>query len=386
MPVSPLLTTEDNPNISSFIKKLLNNDIKVYKHYEIPQYPKNIALVCSDLGLGKNEYVKTSRKLVVVTGPGPGSGKMATCLSQLYHDAKHGIKSGYAKFETFPVWNLPLNHPVNLAYEAATIDLSDVNMIDPYHLEAYSKIAINYNRDIYNYPLLKAIFEKIYGNCPYKSPTDMGVNMVGFAIKDDAEVCKNAKEEIIRRYYLAKKNYFFGKFDSSSITKIEMLMNKLNISTNDRKCVQACLDNANKSNRPTMAIELSDGTVICGKRGELLSSASALILNTLKTLASIEDKYFLLSPQVVEPIADLKINYLHNQHTIIHADEILVALSIQAKTDQLAKLAYEKLPLLEGLNAHSSVILPDNELRTLEKLGIHVTEEPITYANKIYFK
>ena len=374
---------EPNKEIDAFMKRLKHMKINVYKHYKIAGYPQNIKLIVSKEGLGKNEYVKTVKPLVVVTAPGPGSGKMATCLSQLYHDNQKGIKSGYAKYETFPVWNLPLNHPVNMAYEAATLDLNDINMIDPYHLEAYGKTAVNYNRDIEVFPLLRDILTKILSSCPYKSPTDMGVNMVGFAIEDENAVIKAAHNEIIRRYYNAKKEYLIGKYSENEIMKIELLMNRLSLKPEDRKCVAPTLKKAKESGSPSMAIELKDGTVLTAKRSDLLTAPAALILNALKYLAGINDKLLLLSRNVIEPIQDLKVKTLHNLNPKIHAEEILIALAIQANTNPMAELALSKIDELNGCEAHSSCLLPPSDLKTFGKVGVRVTEEPSSYIYKI---
>ncbi len=374
------------PLVDQFVSKLLHNNIKIYKHYKINGYPQNIPLIVSDEGLGKNEYVKTTRPLVVVTAPGPGSGKMATCLSQLYHDNKNGIRAGYAKYETFPIWNLPLKHPVNLAYEAATIDLKDVNMIDPYHLEHYGELTVNYNRDVETFPLLKAIFEKIYGVSPYNSPTDMGVNMVGFAIIDDKLACEASKNEIIRRYYQTKKNVFYGKYNDDTIGKVELLMNQLNISIDDRKCVKAALDKAKESGEPSIALELPNKKMITGRRTKLLSSPAAVLLNALKALAKIDDQLPLISPTVIEPIIELKVGQLGNHNPRLHAEEILIALALQATTNPLAEIALKQIPKLKGCQAHCSAILSLVDLNTFKKLGVDVTEEPISYAKRLYTK
>ena len=376
----------DSPLVSAFKTKLERNGIKVYKHYKINGYPQNIPLIVSEEGLGKNEYIETIRPLVVVTAPGPASGKMATCLSQLYHENKKGVSAGYAKYETFPIWNLSLKHPVNLAYEAATVELNDVNMIDPYHLEAYGKLAVNYNRDVEVFPLLKAIFEKIYGSSPYNSPTDMGVNMVGFAIKDDDVAIQASKDEIIRRYYQTLKSNYFGKFDDECVEKSEMLMNHLQISTNDRKCVTAANNKAEEENVPCVALELPDGEIITGKRTKLFGASAAVILNALKILGKIDDSIPLISPNVIGPIQKLKIESLGNHNPRLHAEEILIALAIQAPTNPLSEIALKQLPKLLGAQLHSSVILPDVDLNTFKKLGIDVTEEPISFAKKLYSK
>ena len=377
---------QESSNIFEFEQKLKNNGINVYKSYKINGYPHNIPLIVSDEGLGKNEYVKTTRPLVVVTAPGPGSGKMAACLSQIYLDNKNGIRAGYAKYETFPVWNLPLNHPVNLAYEAATIDLNDVNMIDPFHLEKYGVTTVNYNRDVEVFPLLKAIFEKIYGQTPYYSPTDMGVNMVGFGIKDEEKVIEASKKEIIRRYYETRLKIFLGKLPNEALEKMEMLMNKAGVQPTDRKCVKKALEVEKKENEPSEAIELENGKIITGHRSQLLGASAALLLNTLKYFAKIDKSIYLLSPSVIEPIVTLKVNYLHRNYAGIRAQEVLIALSIQAITNPLAELALKQLPKLKGLELHSSTILSEVERSTLKALGINVTEEPVNHKKKLYFK
>ena len=373
-------------NVLEFEQQLKNNGINVYKSYKINGYPQNIPLIVSDEGLGKNEYVKTTRPLVVVTAPGPGSGKMAACLSQIYLDNKNGIRAGYAKYETFPVWNLPLNHPVNIAYEAATIDLNDVNMIDPYHLEKYGATAINYNRDVEVFPLLKAIFEKIYGETPYHSPTDMGVNMVGYAIKDDELVQEASRKEIVRRYYDTRLKIFLGKLTSESLEKMEILMNKANVSPDMRKCVKKALETQEKEKEPSEAIELPNGKIITGHRSSLLGASAALLLNTLKSLAKIDKNIFLLSPSVIEPMQELKVKQLHKPYVRLRAEEILLALSIQALTNPLADLAMKQLPKLRGSELHSSTILSEVDRNTFKALGINVTEEPSNYQKKLYYK
>ena len=377
---------EENTSITTFINKLENHDIKVYKHYKINGYPHNIPLIVSEDGLGRNEYIMTSKPLVVVTAPGPGSGKMATCLSQLYHENKRGIRAGYAKYETFPVWNLPLNHPVNLAYEAATIDLNDVNMIDPFHLEAYGITAVNYNRDVEVFPLLKNIFEKIYGSSPYNSPTDMGVNMVGFAISNDKQVSEACYNEIIRRYYQTLKNVYLGRLSEDSIEKMQMLLNKADIKLSNRRCVAPCLKVAEEINEPTVCIELHNGKLITGHRSDLFGACAAALLNAIKTLSKIDKDMYLLMPMVIEPIKDLKTNYLHRSNARLRAEEVLLALSIQSKTNPLAELALKQLPKLIGCEAHSSNILSEVDLQTLTRLGIRVTEEPLSYKKKLYTK
>lgn len=377
---------EENASIKSFINKLKRNDIKVYKHYKINGYPQDIPLIVSKDGLGKNEYIKTSKPLVVVTAPGPGSGKMATCLSQLYHDHQNGINAGYAKYETFPVWNLSLNHPVNLAYEAATIDLNDINMIDPFHLEKYGVAAVNYNRDVEVFPLLKNIFEHIYGESPYYSPTDMGVNMVGFAISDDKKVAEACYNEIIRRYYQTKKNVYLGRLSEDSIEKMEILMNKAGVKISDRKVIEAAIVDAKKENEPSVALELPNGKIVVGHRSELFGACAACLLNALKTLGKIDKKMYLLMPMVIEPLKEMKIKYLHRSNSRLRAEEVLLALSIQSKTNPLADQALKQLPKLVGCEAHSSTLLSEVDLQTLNRLGIRVTEEPISYKKKLYTK
>ncbi len=374
---------EKNAEVDKFIRRLKNYKVNVYKHYKIAGYPQNIPLIVSEQGLGKNEYIEVTKPLVVVTAPGPGSGKMATCLSQLYHDYNKGIKSGYAKYETFPVWNLPLNHPVNMAYEAATIDLNDVNMIDPYHLEAYQQMAVNYNRDVETFPLLKDIFVTIQKESPYNSPTDMGVNMVGFAIEDD-EACKEAaKQEVIRRFFNAQKDFLLGKINEDSMAKIEMLMKRLDLKIEDRNCVLPAVKKAEKIGSPVIAIELKDGTIVTGKRSALLTSSAAVLLNALKYLAGIDDKLLLISRSVIEPIQKLKLGALHNHSETIHAEEILIALAIQANTNPLAELCLSKLGELEDCEAHSSCLLAPVDLKTFKKLGVRITEEATSYFYKV---
>lgn len=374
---------EPNVEVDKFMRKLKRMKIQTYKHYKIAGYPQDASLIVSENGLGKNEYIKTTKDIVLVTAPGPGSGKMATCLSQLYHDKKNGIISGYAKYETFPVWNLPLNHPVNIAYEAATIDLNDVNMIDPYHLDAYGTSSVNYNRDIEVFPLLRNIFMNISGSCMYKSPTDMGINMVGFAIENDEETRRAANEEIIRRYYQTKKDVLLGKLEDEAVTKCEMLMNRLGLSASQRRVVEFANEKAKTSGRPAIAIELHDGRVITGKRSKLFAQSAALLLNALKALAGINDEIPLLTPMVIEPIMSLKVESLKNNNPIIHAEEILIALAIQANTNPLANLALKKLPELAGCEAHASCMINTNDLKLLNKIGVRVTEEPISLLFKI---
>ncbi len=372
------------PSAVAYQKKLESLGMKVYRHYSIPGYPSNISLIVSDEGYGKNEYIETSRSLVVVTAPGPGSGKMATCLSQLYHEYKRGIKAGYAKYETFPIWNLPLKHPVNLAYEAATADLNDVNMIDPFHLEAYGETTINYNRDVEIFPVLSATFEKIMGECPYKSPTDMGVNMAGFGIIDDEVTREAAKQEIIRRYYNTLCQKVQGMADDGQILKIELLMKQAGITPDDRPVVSAAKGKAEMTGEPAAAIELPDGRVITGKTSMLLGASSAMLLNALKTLAGIEDKVELISPETIGPIQTLKTQHLGNHNPRLHTDEVLIALSICAVNDDLARRAMEQLQMLKGSEVHSSVILSQVDMNVFRKLGINLTCEPVYQNSKLY--
>ena len=369
-----------------FKKRLEALGVKVYKHYIIPDYPSNISLIVSEEGFGKNEYIETERRLVVVTAPGPGSGKMATCLSQLYHEHKRGISAGYAKFETFPVWDLPLKHPVNLAYEAATADLDDVNMIDPLHLEAYGVTAVNYNRDVEIFPVLDAIFTRIYGEGPYKSPTDMGVNMLGSCIVDD-EVCRAAScQEIIRRYYSAACGVRRGLSDPSEMKKIEFIMNYLNISSADRPVVAAALEKAELTGGPAVALELNDGTIVTGKTSSLLGASSACLLNALKHLAGIDKKLPLIAPGVIEPIQHLKVEHMGNHNPRLHTDELLMALSICSVTNPMAGYAIEQLDKLKGCEAHSTVILSHVDEELFKKLGVNISFEPRHQAKKLYHK
>lgn len=372
--------------VDSFQKRLSNLGIKVYRHYSIPDYPTNIPLIVSDDGYGKNDYIETSRSLVVVTAPGPGSGKMATCLSQLYHDYKRGTLAGYAKFETFPIWNLPLKHPINLAYEAATTDLDDVNMIDPFHLEAYGKTSVNYNRDIEIFPVLNAMFEKIAGESPYKSPTDMGVNMAGYCITDDEVVCRASEQEIIRRYYNTSCSLRQGFSERSELYKLELLMKQLGISSKDRPVVGAALKRVESTGGPAAALQLHDGRIITGKTSDLLGSSAALLLNALKELGGIHHDIHLISPIVIEPIQVLKTKHMGNQNPRLHTDEVLIALSICAATNPTAALAMKQLPRLKGCEAHSSVILSRVDETVFQKLGINITCEPQYQTNKLYHK
>ncbi|MGI5888848.1 MAG: DUF1846 domain-containing protein [Oscillospiraceae bacterium] len=372
------------PAAIAYEEKLKALGLKVYRHYVIPGYPADISRIVSDEGLGQNQYIETSRPLVVVTAPGPGSGKLATCLSQLYHDHKRGIDSGYAKFETFPIWNLPIDHPVNLAYEAATADLDDVNIVDQFHLSACGITAVNYNRDIEAFPILKEILESISGRCIYRSPTDMGVNMAGFCITDD-EVCrKAAKQEIIRRYYEALCNMRKGDAGDRPVKKIEKLMEKAGISKADRPVVAAANIRSSETGGPAAAVEMEDGTIITGKTSALLGASSAMILNALKYIAGIDDSIKLISPEIIEPIMDLKVRYLGNHNPLLHIDEILIALSISAISNEYARKAYTQLPKLAGLEVHSSVILSQVDSRTFKKLGMNLTCEPKYQSKKLF--
>lgn len=372
------------PMADLFCKRLKALGINFYKHYPIQDYPSNIPLIVSDEGYGKNEYIETTRSLIVVTAPGPGSGKMATCLSQLYHDYKRGIKAGYAKFETFPIWNLPLNHPVNLAYEAATADLDDLNMIDPFHLEAYGETTVNYNRDIEIFPVLNTMFQKIMEESPYKSPTDMGVNMAGYCITDSDVVFAASKREIIRRYYNACCSLRQGTGEQEEVFKIEMIMNRLEIKPSDRPEVGAALKREAETGAPAMAITLPDGKMITGKTTSLLGSSSALILNALKHLAGIGDDVLLISPSAIEPIQELKVNHMGSKNPRLHSDETLIALAISAATNETAALAMSQMAKLKGCEAHSSVILSKVDERVFQKLGINVTYEPKYQTQKLY--
>lgn len=374
-----------SPTSDAFKKKLESLGIKVYKHYAITGYPHNVPLILSENGFGRNEYIETTRSIVVVTAPGPGSGKMATCLSQIYHESKMGRKSGYAKFETFPVWNLALNHPVNLAYEAATADLADVNMIDPFHLEAYGSLAVNYNRDVEVFPVLRSMLAGILGECPYKSPTDMGVNMAGFCIYDNDAVCYAAKQEIIRRYYNALCNRRKGSDCDLEIDKIELLMQKSScVHDRDRRSVFAAVNKAEETGAPAVAIELNDGRIVTGKTSSLLGSASAALLNALKLLSGIDDSWDVISPEVIEPIQKLKTAYLGNHNPRLHTDEVLVALSVSAVNNPLAKKAFEAIPGLRYAEVHSSVILPQVDAATFRKLGANLSCEPKYQTKKLF--
>ena len=367
------------PEVEAFEKRLNSLGIRTFRHYKIPGYPNDVARIVSDEGYGKNDYIETQRPLVVITAPGPGSGKMATCLSQLYHEHKRGVKAGYAKFETFPIWNLPLKHPVNLAYEAATADLNDVNMIDPFHLEAYGKTAVNYNRDIEIFPVVNAMFELIAGKSPYKSPTDMGVNMAGNCIVDDAACCEASRNEIVRRYFKALCDQkMSGSDHQSELFKLELLMNQASLAPGSRPVEQVAHTVSEKTGgAPAAAIELPDGTVVTGKTGPLLGAASSALLNALKKLAGIDQEEDLVSARAIEPIQTLKTNYLGSRNPRLHTDEILIALSSSAAENETAALALHQLSKLKGCDIHSTVILSSVDMDTLNRLGMYLTCEPV---------
>ena len=360
----------------AFQSRLEGLGIRVYHHFEIAGYPADTAHIVSEEGFGKNDYIETTRSLVVVTAPGPGSGTLATCLSQLYHEHERGITAGYAKFETFPIWNIPLNHPVNLAYEAATADLNDVNLIDPFHLEAYGVTTVNYNRDVEAFPVLVAIFEKILGHCPYKSPTDMGVNMAGNCIVDDEGTREASRQEIIRRYYEALCDQKKGKNVEDALRKLDLLMKKAGVSPADRKVVAPALRRAEETGSPAAAMELPDGSIVTGKTSDLLGASSALLLNALKALGGMPSDLHLISPVALDPIQHLKVDHLGNRNPRLHTDETLIALSISAATNPMAEHAMEQLDKLRGCEVHSSVILSSVDERTFKRLGVNLTCEP----------
>jgi uncharacterized protein (UPF0371 family) len=366
------------PSATAYRERLERLGIKAYYHYIIEGYPTNVELIDSDEGFGRNEYVETTRPLVVVTAPGPGSGKMAVCLSQLYQENKRGVKAGYAKFETFPIWSIPLKHPVNIAYEAATADLNDVNMIDPFHLEAYGKTAVNYNRDIEIFPVLNAIFDGIYGENPYKSPTDMGVNMAGFCICDDEVCCQASKDEIIRRYYTALCDYANGKSSTTEVNKIALLMKQAKISTDDRRTTVAAKERRDTEGATAAAIELADGTIITGHSSDLLGACAALLLNTLKHLAGIDHSVKLISQKMIEPIQHTKVSMLHGSNPRLHTDEVLVTLSILSLLDDNCRRALDCLPLLDGCQVHTTVMTSEVDRKIFKKLGVGLTSEPVS--------
>ncbi len=383
---SVVLTRYDGQaSANAFLNHLASLGIKCYKHYTIPGYPSDVPYIVSEDGLGKNEYIETTRSLIVVTAPGPGSGKMATCLSQLYHDYKKGISAGYAKFETFPIWNLPLKHPVNLAYEAATADLNDVNMIDPFHLEHYGETAVNYNRDVEIFPVLAAIFQKIQGECPYNSPTDMGVNMAGNCIVDDDICCDASKMEILRRYYTAAVNVVKNSIDDDTeVKKLELLMNQAGITQEICPAVSASLIKAEMTGAPAAAMVLPDGRIVTGRTSSTLGAASAMLLNALKCLGGIDDSLDLISADILEPICALKTQYLQHKNPRLHTDEVLLALTVSALTDEVSRSAKEQLANLRGSEAHFSVIINEEDEMIMRRLGINVSCEP-RYENKCLF-
>ncbi len=370
----------------AFQARLQSLGVRTFRHYPIEGYPANVEKIVSEEGYGRKDYIETQRPIVVVTAPGPGSGKMATCLSQLYHENKRGVQAGYAKFETFPIWNLPLRHPVNLAYEAATADLDDVNMIDPYHLEAYGETTVNYNRDVEIFPVLAAIFQSIYGRCPYKSPTDMGVNMAGNCIVDDGACVEASRQEIIRRYYGAMCVERQGLSGPEAAAKIRLLMNQAGVTEHDRAAVAPALELAEATGAPAAALELPDGRIVTGKTSRLLGASSALLLNALKVLGSIPDEVHLISPVVIEPIQHLKVEHLGNHNPRLHTDEVLIALSISAATNPTAELAMQQLDKLRGAEAHSSVILSSVDTGVFRKLGVNLTCEPRYQTKKLFHK
>ena len=374
------------PAADAFIKRLTALGVRSYRHYPIAGYPSDVAHIVSDDGLGKNDYIETSRPIVVVTAPGPGSGKMATCLSQLYHENKRGVRAGYAKYETFPIWNLPLKHPVNLAYEAATADLNDVNMIDPFHLEAYGKTTVNYNRDVEIFPVLNAMFQRIQGASPYKSPTDMGVNMAGFAIVDD-QVCQAASRmEILRRYYAGMADRTRGKCDDDVVRKLEIVMQQAGVTPEICPAVAACLQKAEETAAPAGAMVLPDGSVVTGKTSSLLGASAALLLNALKAMAGIDHKLKLIPASVIEPISRLKTGNLGHRNPRLHSDEVLIALAISGLTNPLAAMVQEKLSSLRGCDAHFSVIISEEDEKLYKRLGINVSCEPRYEVKKLYHK
>ena len=385
-PVGSVVLTRfsGQPAAEIFQSQLEALGLKVYRHYSIEGYPYDIPLIVSEEGYGKNEFVETTRSLVVITAPGPGSGKMAVCLSQLYHEHKRGVQAGYAKYETFPIWNLPLRHPVNLAYEAATADLNDVNMIDPFHLEAYGVTTVNYNRDIEIFPVLSAIFEGIYGENPYKSPTDMGVNMAGNCIIDDEACCEASRQEILRRYYQALNRVVKEDVGKEEVYKIELLMKQAKLTTDMRKVVPAALKRAEETGAPAAAIELPDGTIATGKTTNLLGASAALLLNAVKVLGNIPHDEHLISPIAIEPIQKLKVEYLGSRNPRLHTDEVLIALSMCAATNKHAQIALEQLEKLRGCQVHTSVMLSEVDIKTFKRLGIELTSEPVYEHNRLY--
>ncbi len=374
----------NQPSVDAFAERLVRLGIQVYRHYPIDGYPQNPQLIISEQGFGKNEFVKTSRPLVVVTAPGPGSGKLAVCLSQVYQEYCRGVRAGYAKFETFPIWNLPLQHPVNLAYEAATTDLDDVNMIDPFHLEAYGKTTVNYNRDVESFPVLNTMFTHIYGASPYRSPTDMGVNMVGYCITDEDAVKNAARQEIVRRYYQAACGFKRGQLEKEQVLRAEFIMTRAGLSIADRPVAAAARKRAKETGAPAVAIELPDGRMITGKTGSIIGSAAGALVNAMKALAGISQGIDLIAPIVLQPIRELKIRHFGSENPLLHSDEFLYALAICAATNPTAALALEQMPKLRGCEAHASVILTRSDLETYRRLGLNCTCEPEREGNRLY--
>ena len=374
------------PEVEAFEKRLNGLGIRTFRHYKIPGYPNDVARIVSDEGYGKNDYIETQRPLVVITAPGPGSGKMATCLSQLYHENKRGVRAGYAKYETFPIWNLPLKHPVNLAYEAATADLNDVNMIDPFHLEAYGKTTVNYNRDVEIFPVLNAMFQRIQGASPYKSPTDMGVNMAGFAIVDD-QVCQAASRmEILRRYYAGMADRTRGRCDDEVVRKLEIVMQQAGVTPEICPAVAACLQKAEETGAPAGAMVLPDGSVVTGRTSPLLGASAALLLNALKHMAGIDHKLDLIPASVIEPISTMKTDYLGHRNPRLHSDEVLIALAISGLTNPLADMVQAQLKNLRGCDAHFSVIISEEDAKLYKRLGINVSCEAKYEVKSLYHK
>ncbi|MDD6276817.1 MAG: DUF1846 domain-containing protein [Clostridia bacterium] len=377
---------QGQPAADAFCNRLKALGIRVYHHYTIEGYPSDIDKIVSEEGFGKNDFIETERSLVVITAPGPGSGKMATCLSQLYHEHKRGVNAGYAKFETFPIWNLPLKHPVNLAYEAATADLNDVNMIDPFHLEAYGETTVNYNRDVEIFPVLSAIFDQIYGECRYKSPTDMGVNMAGKAISDDAVCCEASRQEILRRYYSELCSVKKGLGKTDSVNKIKLIMKQSGITADERPVIGAALKKAEETGAPAVAIEIGENKLVTGKTSTLMGPCASAMLNALKELAGISSEIHLIPPTVIEPVQELKVKYMGNHNPRLHVDEVLIALSVSAATNPLAQLALQQIPKLNGMEAHATVILTSRDESLFRKFGMNITCEPQYQTKKLYHK
>ncbi len=379
-----LTRCHEQPAAIAFKKRLESLGVRVYRHFPIEGYPSDVERIVSDEGFGKNEYIETTRPLVLVTAPGPGSGKMATCLSQLYQEHQRGIQAGYAKFETFPIWNLPLRHPVNVAYEAATADLSDVNMIDPFHLDAYGVTTVNYNRDIEIFPVLDAVFKRIMGSSPYKSPTDMGVNMAGKCIVDDEACCDAAKQEIIRRYYATRCAFKQGHATQEEIDKLKLLMQQMGLTDDERPILAAARAVEERTGEPAAAIRLSDGRIVTGKTSELLGPSASVLLNAIKALGGLDDELHLISRTVIEPVQKLKCRYLGNHNPRLHSDEVLLALSICAATNEQAAHAMAQLPLLKGCEAHATVILPAVDEHVFRRLGLNITCDPKYQSQELY--